>query len=45
MVLCKILAHNLCCRISVWYELGIDLNFGGERSGNPPPILPMTQPR
>ena len=24
--LCKVLAHNLCCVISAWYELGIEPN-------------------
>jgi len=27
-VLCKILAHNLCCVIQSMYELGIDADFG-----------------
>jgi transposase len=27
-VLCKVLAHNLCCLIAAWYELGIDPLFG-----------------
>jgi transposase len=27
-VLCKILAHNLCCVIQSMYELGIDVEFG-----------------
>lgn len=27
-VLCKILAHNLCCLIQSMYELGIDVDFG-----------------
>jgi hypothetical protein len=25
--LCKLLAHNLCCLISAWYELGIEPLF------------------
>jgi transposase len=29
-VLCKILAHNLCCVIQSMYELGIDVNFAGD---------------
>jgi transposase len=27
-VLCKILAHNLCCVIQSMYELNIDVDFG-----------------
>jgi transposase len=27
-LLCKILAHNLCCVIQSMYELGIDVDFG-----------------
>ena len=34
-VLCKILAHNLCCCISAWYELGIEPTFGANDSGEP----------
>ena len=26
--LAKILAHNICCLISAWYELGIEPMFG-----------------
>ncbi len=26
--LAKLLAHNLCCLISAWYELNIDPTFG-----------------
>lgn len=26
-VLCKVLAHNLCCCISAWYELGVEPTF------------------
>jgi transposase len=29
-VLCKILAHNLCCVVQSMYELGIDVSFGAE---------------
>jgi hypothetical protein len=29
-LLCKILAHNLCCLIQSFYELGIDLTFEAE---------------
>jgi hypothetical protein len=29
-VLCKILCHNLCCVIQSMYELGIEVDFGGE---------------
>lgn len=31
-VLCKILAHNLCCCISAWYELGIEPQFTEDES-------------
>jgi hypothetical protein len=27
-VLCKVLAHNVCCVIAAWYELGIEPDFG-----------------
>jgi hypothetical protein len=27
-VLCKILAHNICCVVSAIHELGIDPSFG-----------------
>lgn len=27
-VLCKVLAHNLCCVIQSMYELGVDVDFG-----------------
>jgi transposase len=30
-VLCKVLAHNICCLIMSQLELGIDLTFWGER--------------
>jgi transposase len=26
----KVLAHNLCCLIQLFYELGVETNFGGE---------------
>jgi hypothetical protein len=26
--LCKIVAHNICCLISAFYELGISAEFG-----------------
>ena len=29
-VLCKVLAHNLCCVIQSMYELGIDVDFSAE---------------
>src|SRR5262249_35562903 len=38
-VLAKLLAHNLCCLIAAWYELGIE-PFFGERvacTNNPEP--------
>jgi hypothetical protein len=28
--LCKVLAHNLCCVIQSFYELGIEASFGSE---------------
>lgn len=31
--LCKILAHNLCCVIAAWYELGIDPVFAPADDG------------
>jgi len=31
-VLCKLLAHNLCCLIAAWYELGIEPIFGAPAS-------------
>lgn len=27
-VLCKVLAHNLCCVIQSMYELSVDVEFG-----------------
>ena len=27
-VLCKVLAHNICCLITAMYEFGLDLSFG-----------------
>ena len=29
-VLCKVLAHNLCCVIQSMYELGIEATFASE---------------
>jgi transposase len=29
-VLCKILAHNLCCVVQSIYELGINVDFSAE---------------
>jgi hypothetical protein len=43
-VLCKILAHNLCCVISAWYELGIDPNFGSAETDKPRDVLPLVRP-
>ncbi len=45
-VLCKILAHNLCCVVAAWYELGIDPNFtpGEPRDGGGADVLPMVRP-
>jgi hypothetical protein len=31
--LCKFIAHNVCCRIASWYELGIEPVFAGEDDG------------
>jgi transposase len=42
--LCKILAHNLCCLISAWYELGIEPDFGTEEMKQPRDVLPMVRP-
>jgi hypothetical protein len=33
-VLCKLLAHNICCLIMSQFELGIDLVFWGECSAD-----------
>ncbi len=30
-VLCKLLAHNLCCLIAAWYELGIEPLFSDRK--------------
>jgi transposase len=43
-VLCKILAHNLCCCISAWYELGINPNFGTTETEKPRDVLPLVRP-
>jgi transposase len=40
-VLCKILAHNLCCCIADWYALGIEPVFDGKTPLN---VLPMVRP-
>lgn len=37
-VLCKLVAHNLCCLIQEQHELGIDPIFWGERSGAAIPV-------
>jgi hypothetical protein len=42
--LCKILAHNLCCLISAWYELGIGPDFGTGETKMPRNVLPMIRP-
>ena len=34
-VLCKLLAHNICCCIAAWYELGIEPVFGGQPDEGP----------
>jgi hypothetical protein len=34
-VLCKLLAHNVCCCIAAWYELGIEPVFGGQPEEGP----------
>ena len=31
--LCKVLCHNLCCLISAIYELGLQVELGGETWG------------
>jgi transposase len=41
-VLCKILAHNLCCCIADWCALGIEPVFDGK---TPLKVLPMVRPR
>ncbi len=37
-VLCKILAHNICCLIQSWYELGVEATF--ESFGAKEPVAP-----
>jgi hypothetical protein len=39
--LAKIVAHNLCCCISAWYELGIEPGFMGTDQYEPKAILRM----
>ena len=34
-VLCKPLAHNVCCVIVAWYGPGIEPVFGGQREEGP----------
>ena len=44
-VLCKLLAHNLCCLVSASYELGIELLFSAEKTQGEGPrdILPFVR--
>ncbi len=43
--LCKLLAHNLCCLISAWYELGIEpmLSTAKPQDDGPRDILPLVR--
>ena len=36
-VLCKVIAHNICCLIMSQVELGIDATFWGDRSAQATP--------
>jgi hypothetical protein len=40
-VLCKIVAHNLCCLISAWYELDIEPVLGPAAGGGERDVIPM----
>ncbi len=40
-ILCKILAHNLCCLIQEEQELGIQSDFRSEHKKSPPPTLQL----
>jgi hypothetical protein len=43
-VLCKLLAHNVCCVIAAWYELGIEPVFGGGQPEEGPAVLRFGRP-
>ncbi len=43
-VLCKLLAHNICCVIMSQLELGIETTFWPEQASDRPNVLPMVQP-
>jgi transposase len=45
-VLCKVLRHNVCCCIAVWYELGIEPAFfvAPGKDDEPPATLPFIRP-
>jgi hypothetical protein len=37
-IVCKILAHNLCVCIAVWYEIGIEPTFGAGKPEEGPAV-------
>jgi hypothetical protein len=41
-VLAKFVAHNVCCCIASWYELGIEPVFAGDDEDRD--VLPMRRP-
>jgi hypothetical protein len=43
-VLCKLLAHNVCCVIAAWYDLGIDPMFSGGPREDGPDVLRFARP-
>jgi transposase len=43
-VLCKFLAHNLCCLIRSQLELGIAADFWGDSPATAPPSVPTDEP-
>jgi hypothetical protein len=43
-VLCKILAHNLCCLIQEQCELGIETEFWGEQMDKKPDPVAVRSP-
>ncbi|MBI3744705.1 MAG: hypothetical protein HY261_10550 [Chloroflexi bacterium] len=42
-VLTKVLAHNICCLIQSWYELGIEATFGAPIAVPVPEPTPLFQ--
>lgn len=44
-VLCEVLSHNLCCCISAWYELGIEIGFTQDKpKEKKADVLPLIRP-